>query len=79
MFEGTMSVNTVRTLLPHGRIHTGPEKLSHIMKTMTDICFDIFCYVTSLYVVSFLYLFLRKQNITKKTRTNQTAADDTKA
>jgi len=66
MFEGTMSVNIVRTLLPHGCIHMGPEKLSHIMKTMSDICFEIFCYVTSLYVVSIVYLFLRKQNITKK-------------
>ena len=57
MFEGTLSVNILKTFSAPRKykVHLGPEKLGRIMTTMSKICIEIICYVTSLWLG--LYIF----------------------
>lgn len=68
MFERTLSVNILKHFCPTD-VYLGPEKIRRIMKTMSNICFKIIGYVTSVW--SAWYIFYLERKIKQKIGKNK--------
>lgn len=68
MFERTLSVNILKHFCPTD-VYLGPEKIRRIMKTLSNICFKIIGYVTSVW--SAWYIFYLERKIKQKIGKNK--------